>query len=29
LLKSEQYGWSIPGMVLLMALVPASLAGPF
>lgn len=29
LLKSEQYGWSIPGMMLLMALVPASLAGPF
>jgi hypothetical protein len=29
LLKSEQYGWSLPGMLLLAALVPASLAGPF
>ncbi|MEI9932558.1 MAG: DoxX family protein [Rhizomicrobium sp.] len=29
LLKSEQYGWSVPGMMLLMAFVPASLAGPF
>src|ERR1700759_2990985 len=29
LLKNEQYGWSIPGMMLLMALMPASLAGPF
>jgi hypothetical protein len=29
LLKSEQYGWSIPGVLLLVAFVPASLAGPF
>jgi hypothetical protein len=28
LLKSEQYGWSVPGILLLMALVPALLAGP-
>ncbi len=28
LLKSEQYVWSIPGVVLMMALVPASLASP-
>jgi hypothetical protein len=28
LLKSEQYGWSVPGMLMLAALVPASLAGP-
>jgi len=29
LLKSEQYGWSVPGILLLVAFVPASLAGPF
>ncbi len=29
LFKSEQYGWSVPGILLLVALVPASLAGPF
>lgn len=29
LLKSGQYGWSIPGIALLVALVPASLASPF
>ncbi len=28
LLKSEQYGWSVPGILLLMALVPVLLAGP-
>ena len=29
LLKSEQYGWTVPGILLLVALVPASLASPF
>ena len=29
LLKSEQYVWSVPGILLLMAFVPASLASPF
>jgi hypothetical protein len=28
LLKSEQYGWSVPAVMLLAALVPASLALP-
>lgn len=29
LFKNEQYGLSIPGILLLVALMPASLAGPF
>jgi hypothetical protein len=29
LLDSRQYAYTIPGIVVLIALVPASMAGPF